>query len=725
MSITDQRAAAVAATIETARGIVAQMGVTRAALDALKPVLVALGERGDLFPPEHFRIPAGRANGIFHLAEDADGSFALYGSAGLPGAKQLPHDHTTWAVIAGVFGDEHNVFYRRSDDGSVPGRGTLERIGETTVRKGSACTLMPDDFHTIETRGDGPKLHLHLYGRTLEDLPGRIGFESDAGGAYRRFMAKPEIVSPLVTAPELRAMLGDGAELALLDVREEGVFAKAHLLTAANLPLSRLEMRLDAMVPRRSTRIVLCDDDQGPHENAAQRAAAIMRRFGYRHISVLAGGVGAWKAAGFELFSGVYVPSKAFGEFIEHECGTPRIGAAELKAKIDAGEDVVILDSRPMDEFRVMNIPGAADCPGAELVYRVHEVVKRPETLVVVNCAGRTRSIIGAQSLINAGIPNKVVALKNGTMGWHLAGLPLEHGATRHAPAPGESALAMARAASARVAERFGVRRIGVAELDRTRADPSRTLYCFDVRSPDEYRAGHRAGFASAPGGQLVQATDVYAAVRNARIVLADTDGVRATMTASWLLQMGWPEVHVLDHTAPTGTLVQGAGAPRVLGLDGTKPDEIDAPALKRLLDAGEATLVDFATSLEYRDAHIPGAHFAVRSRLRVAFARIDPAKRYVFTSPSGTLAQLAALDAGALTDAPVQVLAGGTASWKAAGFPLEAGSLAAETDDVYYKPYDRRTQIEQAMQDYLDWEVTLVEQLKREPYLAFRTAHA
>lgn len=716
MSITDQRAAAVAATIEQARGIVARMGVTRAALDELAPVLVALGERSELFPPEHFRVPAGRANGIFHLAEDADGGFALYGSAGLPGAKQLPHDHTTWAVIAGVYGDEHNVFYRRSDDGSEPGRGTLEKTGETTVRRGSACALMPDDFHTIETRGDAPKLHLHLYGRTLEDLPGRIGFEDEAGGAWRRFMAKPEIVSPLVTAPELRTMLGDGAELALLDVREEGVFARAHLLTAASLPLSRLEMRLDAMVPRRSTRIVLCDDD----ELLAQRAAAALRRFGYRRICVLAGGVGAWKAAGHELFSGVHVPSKAFGEFVEHECGTPRIGAAELRAKLDAGADVVILDSRPMDEYRVMNIPGAADCPGAELVYRIHEVVRRPRTLVVVNCAGRTRSIIGAQSLIDAGIPNEVVALKNGTMGWHLAGLALEHGSTRHAPAPGDGALAKARAAAADVAARFGVPRIGAAELERMRADASRTLYCFDVRGPDEYRAGHRAGFASAPGGQLVQETDAYAAVRNARIVLADADGVRAPMTASWLAQMGWPEVYVLEDAAPTGTLVQGEDRPRVLGLDGVEVGEIGAAALARLLDGGEAALVDLATSLEHRAARIPGAQFAVRSRLPDALARIGTAARFVFTSPDGTLARLAALDAQALTGAPVQVLAGGTAGWKAAGLPMEAGTLA-DTDDVYYKPYDRQAQIEQAMRDYLDWEVALVDQVGREPYVRFR----
>jgi rhodanese-related sulfurtransferase len=462
---------------------------------------------------------------------------------------------------------------------------------------------------------------------------------------------------------------------------------------------------------------VLCDDD----ESLAGRAADVMRRFGYTDVAVLEGGVGAWRAAGFELFTGVNVPSKAFGEFVEHACETPRISAGELKAKLDAGEDVVVLDSRPMSEYRVMNIPNADDCPGAELVYRVHEVVKRPETLVVVNCAGRTRSIIGAQSLINAGLPNRVVALKNGTMGWHLAGFALEQGNERHAPAPGPEALRKARAAAARVAERFGVRKIAFAELESMRQDATRTLYRFDVRSPEEYRAGHLAGFASAPGGQLVQATDAYAAVRNARVVLADFDGVRATMTASWLLQMGWPEVRVLEMDSGM-PLVSGAESRRVLGLDGAKLDEVSAAKLQRLVEAGEATVVDFAPSLAYRDGHVPGAWFAIRARLGDALGRIGPATRYVFTSPDGVLARLAARDAAALTPAPVQVLDGGTAAWKAAGLPLERGStrLAAATDDVYYRPYDRQGQIEQAMQDYLDWEVALVAQVKREPYLAF-----
>src|SRR4029077_20732986 len=216
-------------------------------------------------------------------------------------------------------------------------------------------------------------------------------------------------------------LTGSHGELAILDVREEGGHARGHPFLATSAPLSLLELRIARLVPSFATRIVLVDDD----EQLAQRAARVLRRLGYRDLHALAGGVAGWKAAGFGLDSGVHVPSKAFGEHVEHHDGTPRIAAAELKAKLDAGEDLVVLDSRPMSEYRVMSIPGALDCPGAELVYRVHQAAPDPKTLVVVNCAGRTRSIIGAQSLINAGIPNRVVALKTGTMGWHLAGLEL------------------------------------------------------------------------------------------------------------------------------------------------------------------------------------------------------------------------------------------------------------------------------------------------------------
>lgn len=114
------------------------------------------------------------------------------------------------------------------------------------------------------------------------------------------------------------------------------------------------------MVPRRSTRIVLVDED----ETLAHRAAAKLQQAGYRDVSVLAGGQGSWKAAGYEIFSGVNVPSKAFGEIVEHACETPRLEASEIQALMDAGTDMVVLDSRPWPEYVNMSIPTGIDCPG-------------------------------------------------------------------------------------------------------------------------------------------------------------------------------------------------------------------------------------------------------------------------------------------------------------------------------------------------------------------------
>jgi len=514
-----------------------------------------------------------------------------------------------------------------------------------------------------------------------------------------------------VTAADLARMLEDGGELALLDVREEGVFAKGHLFLAASLPLSRLELRLARLVPRLTTRIVLCDADDG----LAERAAAKLHEFGYRDVSVLAGGVAAWRALGRELFAGVYVPSKAFGEHVEHRDDTPSISAEELAAKQRAGEKLVVLDSRPLTEFQRMSLPHALDCPGAELVHRIFEVAPDPDTLVVVNCAGRTRSIIGAQSLRNAGVPHRVVALRNGTMGWALAGLKLEHGRRETAPPPGAAALEKARAAARKVAARFGVREANDRDLREWRRDPDRTLYVFDVRTPEEYLAGHLPEAASAPGGQLVQSTDAYVATRNARIVLVDSDGVRATMTASWLVQMGWRDVHVWRDAMAGATLVEGPAPQQVLGPG--NPPTVAPRELKALLDDGKVDVVDLASSLEYRRGHVPGAAYAIRSRLAQSLPKLESGRALVLTSPDGVLARLAAPEAAALRRSAVSALDGGTAAWSAAGLELEPGAtrMLDDTDDVYYLPYDHGDRIEQAMRDYLTWEVALVGQLARE----------
>ena len=227
----------------------------------------------------------------------------------------------------------------------------------------------------------------------------------------------------------VRDWLGDGGEIAFLDVREEGQHGAGHPLLAVNLPYSRLELDIGRLVPRRACRVVLIDGGDGVADRAARRLAGI----GYTDISVVAGGVPAWEAAGYPLFPSTNVPSKAFAEIVEIDWHTPHVTPADLDKLRREGTKVAVLDSRTVEEFNRFHVPGAVTCPGAELVHRFADLVPDPDTLVVVSCAGRTRSIIGAQSLINAGVPNKVVALRNGTMGWTLAGLAAR-AAKRDAP---------------------------------------------------------------------------------------------------------------------------------------------------------------------------------------------------------------------------------------------------------------------------------------------------
>lgn len=518
-----------------------------------------------------------------------------------------------------------------------------------------------------------------------------------------------------IDAKTLRAAFGDSKELAVIDVREEGVFGRSHLLRGVNIPLSILELKIRELVPRMATRIVLIDGNDG----LSRRAADLLAAAGYSDLSILDNGVQGWADAGFELFSGLNVPSKVFGEHVEHHCGTPNISAADLKALQDAGENIVILDSRPLNEYRRMSIPGGIDSPGAELVRHVRDLAPDPKTTVIVNCAGRTRSIIGAQSLINAGTPNPVLALTNGTMGWHLAGLELEHGADRTYGDVSQAALDWSREAAARVAQKYGVRRIDVATLRQWQAEAdARTLYLFDVRSPEEFEEGHIAGSRHAPGGQLVQATDRYAATANARVVLIDDTGVRATMTASWLIQMGWTDVRVLTDGLVQMPCVAGPHIPSVPECDAVTVPTVSASEL----DPAAVTVVDLGTSLAYRDGHIPGAWWAIRSRLADALNRLPKSKPIVVTSGDGQQARLAAVDLAALTDVEIRILDGGTDAWRAAGQPLEEGytNLAAEKEDIYYLPYDREGTIEDAMNQYLTWEIELINQIRRDGTLVF-----
>jgi len=505
----------------------------------------------------------------------------------------------------------------------------------------------------------------------------------------------------------LRGWILDGQELAILDAREEGEFGAGHLFWAVPCPLSRAELRVPALLPRLGTRIVCVDDGRG----LAERLAEYLAEQGATDVHVLDGGTPAWAAAGFVLFSGVNVPSKAFGEWVEHHYGTESVDAAELKTWIDGGRDIVVLDSRPLEEFRAMSIPSGINVPGGELAYRIADIAPDPATLVVVNCAGRTRSILGAESLRRAGAPNPVVALRNGTMGWELAGFECERGQTRrYAPGPPATArLALDRARA--FAETTGVGVIGPLDLERYAEDPDRTLYLLDVRDPSEFAARHRPGSRNAPGGQRIQATDQWIAVRGARIALLDDNGVRARMAGAWLRQMGHRDVFVVE-----GGLLDDDAIPVPLPL----PDAaLVAPT--EALDG--AVVVDLARSVDFRAGHIPGAVWGIRTRLDALRDRLASAGRVVATSPDGVLARFAAAELQGLTTAPVQVLEGGTVAWAAAGHMLTASRADPPDEacvDVYLRPYDRNSGVAAAMQAYLDWEIDLVREIERDGTVTF-----
>lgn len=521
-----------------------------------------------------------------------------------------------------------------------------------------------------------------------------------------------------IDAQTLKDRLHDGGEIAVLDAREEVPFDKRHLLLAACVPLSRLELLIDALVPRRSTRVVWCDDGEG----LAARAAAKMSGLGYTGVSVLDGGVPAWEAAGYPVYSGVHVPSKAFAEVVEHEAGTPWISAEELKTLIDDGADIAIYDSRSYEEYHSNSIPGAISVPGAELVYRFADLTPSPETMVIVNCGGRTRSIIGAQALINAGFPNRIVSLKNGTQAWHLSGYEVVNGAARRPPEVSPQGLAKARDAAARVAERFDIRTIDDAGLEAWRAETdSRNLYMLDVRTPEEYAAGHLSGARSAPGGQLIQETDSYLGAWGGRVVLIDDNGVRATMTASWLLQMGWQDVAILEIDPARDDLERGPCKPNVLGYDEAAVPTIGVEAAHGALADGSARIVDLADSRTYREGHIPGAWYAIRARLAEDMRRLPDAGTTILTSPDGMLAGLAAAEIGG----GAKALAGGTQAWTAAGHELESGAtnMASAPDDIRLKAREESGNIEDAMRAYLEWEINLVNQMAADDDHRFRVA--
>ncbi|KAL2818066.1 Rhodanese-like domain-containing protein [Aspergillus granulosus] len=518
-----------------------------------------------------------------------------------------------------------------------------------------------------------------------------------------------------ITPHGLRQHWVNKKEIALLDVREEGPYAESHPLFAISIPVSAIETKLPALVPRLSAPIVVYDDGEGYAERAIPRIHAL----GYLDVASLEGGLAAYALVG-EVYRDVGVPSKAFGELVEAINHTPSLSAREAKRVLeDSASDVTILDARRFEEYNTMSIPRGRSCPGGELLYRFFEAVPSPETTVIVNCAGRTRSIVGTQTLINSGIPNKVVALRNGTIGWTLEGLELDTKKTERVAEPSAEASQRAREYATSWAAHVGVPLIDADRLAQFALESNdRSLYLLDVRDPGEYAHSHPASFINAPGGQLVQATEEWVGVRGARLVLYDTDGVRARMTASWLVQLGW-EVYVFDDqsTVPNSLLV--AAAPS------WTPSRKGAITIDEFRSLKEpVTVVDLARSPVYRKGHIPGAWFASGPELARDLKTLPSGDGpIVLTSQDGSIAAANIEEArkSAGDSREILYLEGGTAAWVAAGQPLETETRwLSGPIDVYKRPYEGTNNAREAMQGYLDWEYGLVAQLANDGVAGF-----
>lgn len=200
MDVKAARTAAVAATIDRIREIESSMGVTRPALERIRGELMTLAAQEHLFPSVEFPSPPNGEKGSnrYLLQEDENNRFALYMNALNPGNATKPHDHTTWAVVVAVDGQELNKVYERLDDGKDPERCEMRVAEEIMVEPGRGICLMPDDIHSIHTVGTKPTRHLHMYGLALEKLDGRRAFDDQTGEVsyYNKGFMKPTSTAP-------------------------------------------------------------------------------------------------------------------------------------------------------------------------------------------------------------------------------------------------------------------------------------------------------------------------------------------------------------------------------------------------------------------------------------------------------------------------------------------------------------------------------------------------
>ncbi|HYA28069.1 MAG TPA: rhodanese-like domain-containing protein, partial [Acidobacteriota bacterium] len=472
------------------------------------------------------------------------------------------------------------------------------------------------------------------------------------------------------TCQDVAALMASDALFAVFDVRERGEYNERQIPNTTSLPRSQIEFRIAELVPNRNVPVVLYDDDG----RRTELAAKTFDELGFQQVLLLEGGLAAWQAEGRVTVSGVNVPSKAFGEIVHHDRNVPDISPEELKDLMDRNAELTIIDMRTPEEYSRFCIPGGLNVPGGDLILWAEELRHKPT--VIVNCAGRTRSIIGAAGLRRLGLTN-VRALRNGTMGWVLAGFQLENLPMRRTSvAPAESK-AKAVAAALRIAEEEKISLLSIDEILRAMDTNSEAVrYLIDVRSDEEFNSGHLPGSINVPGGQAVQRADDFVPVRNGQIVFISNESARAIMAAYWYRYMGFKNVSILRGglsawKARGGQLDTEIAAPEPLGLASAKKSArfVDAVKLQAQINDGSSVVLDVGPSLEYESAHLPGAKWISRGWVDIKLPELmaDRGRRIILTCPDGRQSTLAARQVAQVGYTNVNVLDRGVRGWRKA----------------------------------------------------------
>lgn len=512
-----------------------------------------------------------------------------------------------------------------------------------------------------------------------------------------------------VSAAEAKALVHGRDEFAFLDLREAGPFSEGHPLFATPCPFSTLEARVGALAPNPSGSVLLMDGGDG----IADVAVNALSGMGYDRLSVVDGGVTGWEAAGFTLYKGVNVPSKTLGEIVEQKWHPKLLTPAEIRVWQEARRDFQFFDCRPPAEFAKMTVPGAQCLPNGELAHRLPALGEGGA--LVLTCAGRTRSVIGAASLSLIAPGREIYALENGTQGWRLAGFDL---LTGNEPLPYAELDEKGRQKTlTRAADFMAANEIPEASAADVRlflSDTARTTFLIDVRSSGEATEDFLPAFVHALSGQLVQATDQWIGVRRARVVLADDLGLRAALAAFWLRKMGY-EAHVAKIDDDLRS-IEPLRRPewREEPLLTCQPAE----ALKAIRD-GSARFLDARSSESYCACHVVGVHWVNRSRL----SQLPLGQRYLVLGDALPHASLVVKELRRLGHRTVALVAGGHDAVVKAGAATERSRQMqlADCPDVTSFARGRHDGDLAASRLYLDWEQGLVAQLDDEERAEFK----